>query len=384
MSPWPNVPLGEVLSERREKPLDDALARGQLRIVLKIGFNDGLIQLRTYSHTRTDMILIRPGDLVISGINAVKGAIAIYGEENVEPIAATIHYGAYVVNQQRADITYLWRLLRSGIFQELLKDHLPGGIKTELKAKRLLEIPVPLPSLEEQRRIVARIEELASKINEARGLRQVMAGKTETLLASAKASVFSRASSGGVMRELDEVAPINMGQSPPGLSYNKSGNGVPLLNGPTEFGPHHPMAVQWTTAPTKLCKEGDILICVRGATTGRMNWADRQYCIGRGLAALTPQSDVCEPGYIYHFVETQTQIMLSLAAGTTFPNLPRRKMMRLKIPVPPISEQRRIVAYLDELREGVDALKQLESETSGDLDRLLPSILDKAFKGELS
>ncbi len=53
------------------------------------------------------MILIRPGDFVVSGINAEKGAIAVYGENETKPIAATIHYGAYVPDKTRVDVSYL-------------------------------------------------------------------------------------------------------------------------------------------------------------------------------------------------------------------------------------------------------------------------------------
>lgn len=185
-----------------------------------------------------------------------------------------------------------------------------------------------------------------------------------------------------VLRKLDEVSSINMGQSPPGDSYNTFGYGVPLLNGPTEFGEKFPRPVQWTTAPTKLCKKGDILICVR-ASIGRMNWADKEYCIGRGLAALTPDSKDCLPEYIYHLVETKTKEMLGLAAGSTFPNLPGEKLKVLEIPVPPIHEQRRIVSYLNRIQEKIRPLKHIQSKTAEELDALLPSILDKAFKGEL-
>ena len=50
---------------------------------------------------------------------------------------------------------------------------------------------------------------------------------------------------------------------------------------------------------------------------------------------------------------------------------------------PPLTEQRRIVAYLDELQTKIDTMKQLREEAIKELDALLPSILDKAFKGEL-
>jgi type I restriction enzyme S subunit len=192
-----------------------------------------------------------------------------------------------------------------------------------------------------------------------------------------------RVHAGDFIYKINEIAPINMGQSPPGDSYNNIGDGVPLLNGPTEFGNHHPTPMQWTTAPTKLSKKGDILLCVRGATTGKMNWADREYCIGRGLAALTPKLEVSVPEYIYFFIQTQAQEMLSRSAGSTFPNLPGEKLKTVEIPIPPPAEQIRIVEYLDNLQSKIDKLKKLQTETQKELDALMPSILDKAFKGEL-
>ena len=118
MNKWQRVPLGEVITERQEVPSDDGLASGEIAIVAKIGFEDGRIQLRSDGQTKTSMILIRPGDLVVSGINAAKGAISVYGEENIRPIAATIHYGSYTPNKECVDISFLWWLLRSRTFKD--------------------------------------------------------------------------------------------------------------------------------------------------------------------------------------------------------------------------------------------------------------------------
>ena len=71
---------------------------------------------------------------------------------------------------------------------------------------------------------------------------------------------------------LGTIAQVIMGQSPPGETYNKLGDGMPLINGPVEFseGPFGRTVVnQYTTAPTNICEEGDLLLCVRGSTTGR-------------------------------------------------------------------------------------------------------------------
>jgi type I restriction enzyme S subunit len=88
------------------------------------------------------------------------------------------------------------------------------------------------------------------------------------------------------VKTLGDVSEIIMGQSPAGNSYNQNANGIALINGPTEFTEKYPIKIQWTTLPTKLCKEGDILLCIRGSSTGRMNISNDSYCIGRGVAAI--------------------------------------------------------------------------------------------------
>src|SRR4030043_429000 len=99
--------------------------------------------------------------------------------------------------------------------------------------------------------------------------------------------------------KLNDVAHIVMGQSPKGSTYNKTGDGIPLLNGPTEFGPSHPIPVLWTTSSTKICSKGDILFCVRGSTTGRMNWSDKEYCIGRGIGAFCAKMDSTDTRFLW-------------------------------------------------------------------------------------
>ena len=98
------------------------------------------------------MILICPGDLVISGINVAKGAMGIYcGEENV---TATIHYSSYTFDTEKIDVEYFKRFLKSPEFIRLLKEQVKGGIKTEIKPKHLLPLEIDLPDIEEQRLIV--------------------------------------------------------------------------------------------------------------------------------------------------------------------------------------------------------------------------------------
>ena len=93
---------------------------------------------------------------------------------------------------------------------------------------------------------------------------------------------------------LKDVCTINMGQSPDSDSYNDNGEGVPFFQGNADFGERYPVTRKWCSAPTKMAAPEDILISVR-APIGAMNYAKEECCIGRGLAALTPDKTKVSP-----------------------------------------------------------------------------------------
>jgi type I restriction enzyme, S subunit len=155
---------------------------------------------------------------------------------------------------------------------------------------------------------------------------------------------------------LSEIAEIIMGQSPRGESCNQIGNGKPLLNGPTEFGVRNPIAVQFTDEPTKVSQNGDILFCVRGSTTGRMNWADQEYVIGRGLAAIRHRHGKDYQYFIKGLIDFNLPILLASATGSTFPNVSRDQLENLDIFLPTLPEQRAIASVLSSLDDKIDLL----------------------------
>ena len=148
---------------------------------------------------------------------------------------------------------------------------------------------------------------------------------------------------------LGEITEVIMGQSPKGESCNTEGVGVALLNGPTEFGSHHPYPVQYTTDPKKLAQKGDLLFCVRGSTTGRMNWADQEYAIGRGIAAIKPLYGTELSPLIRAVIEMHLPILLTAASGSTFPNVTSSQLNNLPFLLPPLPIQRRIADILGAL-----------------------------------
>ena len=140
--------------------------------------------------------------------------------------------------------------------------------------------------------------------------------------------------------KLGAVTRVLMGQSPPGSTYNKSGEGVPLVNGPVEFtgGAFGTTVVnQFTTAPKKMCDKGDFLLCVRGSTTGRTNVAAFEACIGRGVAALQP---LFPDQYIRMYVAYRRAAVIAMGRGIAFPSISRRQIEEMPTPLPPLGEQK--------------------------------------------
>ena len=171
------VKISSFLKERKIKLKPQAANCSGLQRIEKIDFS-GKIYLSPVQ-TNTDMILIKSGDLVISGINVEKGALAIYTSE--EDVLASIHYSAYEFDAEKIDIDYLKWFLKSNIFRKLLLKQTESGIKKEIKAKHLLPIEIQLPSLNWQHEIVRQIQGVANYIEEVNRQIQQQAEYAEML-----------------------------------------------------------------------------------------------------------------------------------------------------------------------------------------------------------
>ena len=162
MGKWKNVRIGEFLTERqgRYKPDDNAIVT--YKRLDKIDFS-GTIHI-SEKPSKTDMIIVQPGDLVISGTNVAKGAIAVY--QGVEPVTATIHYSSYIFDDSVVDLEYFKYFVKSPTFIETLKKQAKGGIKTEIKPKVFLPLEISLPDLPTQKQTVKRISVNLKRLNE--------------------------------------------------------------------------------------------------------------------------------------------------------------------------------------------------------------------------
>lgn len=148
------------------------------------------------------------------------------------------------------------------------------------------------------------------------------------------------------MVRLGEVCEIIAGQSPPASTYRNSPEGLPFFQGKADFGLLHPVARVWCMEPYKIALPGDILISVR-APVGPTNVANAECCIGRGLAAIRCGGSI-DRGFLLAALRHLEPKLAQLGSGSTFDAISRGDLEDFRIPLPPLTEQNRIVAVLRE------------------------------------
>ena len=144
---------------------------------------------------------------------------------------------------------------------------------------------------------------------------------------------------------LRDICKINMGQSPESTSYNSDKQGVPFYQGNADFGALYPNPRIWCNKPIKLAKENDILISVR-APVGALNFSKEECCIGRGLAAITLDSNDFLLEFIYWSLRTGVKELQSKSTGSTFKSINKKTLEEVRIPKISLKEQKDIIRNL--------------------------------------
>ncbi len=171
-----------------------------------------------------------------------------------------------------------------------------------------------------------------------------------------------------------------MGQAPKGSTYNDKEIGIALIAGAADLGPMTPKPKKWTNAPTKIGKQGDIILCVR-ATIGDLNWADKEYCYGRGVAGIRVNGQF-DPEFIWFWLKACKEHLLSLGRGATFKQISKTDIASLPVPDLNIAEQRRIVTRIKECMERVEEIEGLRAEAIEESDALVQSVLHDTWRSD--
>lgn len=387
---------------------------------------------------------VKTGDFVYNRLFAWKGSFAIAGDEADECYVSN-EFPCFAVNRERLDPSYLkWWFSRESTWLRALG--LSSGAtptsRNRLKEQHLLGLGIPLPPLTEQRRIVARIEELAEKVREAQSLRESAVEEMDAhwpaTLKRAFDGTFARRVAAKVTAPelLKRSATLHVG-----YQASNNNNAYPHKPQVLEGGPYTlPAGWCWTTLGSVLTHMVD---CVNdtpnfaevdtgliGLKTNNIRpyrldltrrwfvtpedfvtWNRRttpqagdfvltreapvghaclipdgvSVCLTQRLMLLRAENRTIQSRYLLHFLNSPCftdQIAVS-GRGQTHPHIRVGDAPHFLLPLAPLEHQIEIVAELDALQSKLDSVNALQSETAAELDAMLPAILDKAFKGEL-
>jgi type I restriction enzyme S subunit len=170
---------------------------------------------------------------------------------------------------------------------------------------------------------------------------------------------------------------LTMGQSPPGETYNETGNGIPFYQGRVDFGFRFPTRRVFCTAPTRHAKAGDTLVSVR-APVGDINMANEECCIGRGVAAVRHKSGASS--FTYYAMENfESDFARFEAEGTVFGSINKQNFADLPFVTPPAE----LVAVYERIASPVDAEIRIFEHQSLTLAALRDTLLPKLLSGEV-
>jgi type I restriction enzyme S subunit len=382
LKPWPKVSIDELLClERRPVKVEPeklyqeigiyCFGRGIFHKTPRTGFEVG----------DKDLFLMKEGDFILQVTFAWEGAIAIVSEAE-DGMYGSTRYPTFRVDETRCEPKFLLNYFKTEEGLQQLVKICPGsaGRNRVLIIKRIPGVFVPLPPLAEQQRVVARLEELAAQIHEARAIRQQAAEEADALLRSIL--THDQKAKPTSMRELVKLrAPDVTVQADE--TYQFAGVfcfGRGVFRGARKSG----MDFAYPRL-THLCT-GEFVYPKLMAWEGAFGVVAPE-CDGCVVSTEFPVFKVNEDRVLPEVLDTYFRtpsVWREVAGGSTGTSVRRRRLnpqafLEYEMPLP----SRETQLTLRKVRAEVDALKRLQAETAAELDALLPAILDHAFKGEL-
>ncbi len=179
-------------------------------------------------------------------------------------------------------------------------------------------------------------------------------------------------------KSLGALCQLISGQHIDSKDYNTEFRGLGYLTGPSDFGPLYPIISKWTEHPKVTAKSGDILITVKGSGVGKINLLDQEeVAISRQLMAVRVTD--ADPRFVFAFLSSKFELFQSLSTGAAIPGVSRDQILGLDISVPPIPEQSRIVALLDEAFDGIATARANAEKNLQSARALFESYLQSVF-----
>lgn len=397
MKKWPTKPLGECVAPK-ELWNEGRDPRKRIKYVELAGIDNERGVIATFSDIEAGKApsrarkIIRKGDVIFATTRPNLKNIAVVPDELDGEICST----GFCVMRPRPELIstgWLFAALRSDWFINQVVRHDEKNAYPSVSDAEVLAVPIPLPPLAEQRRLVARIEALTARLAQARQARQDAVAEADELTSLLQRNTYEQLLEDCDAAPLSEIGQVFSGCTPSKARAEYWDGEVPWI-APKEMKVFHigdssvrlsRQAVDDEVA--RLLPAPVVLMVVRGMILAKrvpVAVTTQPVTINQDMKAFRPRKGI-EAEFLAHMVcgageELKGRVEV---AGHGTCKLETDAWGALPIPIPGIATQRRIVARLDALSAKQSDLHRLQAETDADLADFTPALLAKAFRGEL-
>ena len=329
---------------------------------------------------KLDSYQIKKNDILIAMSGATTGKIGLYDTEEISYLNQRV--GLFRIENSNLR-SYLFYFLSTQIEKNL--ELSLGAAQPNLSTEQINNIELPLPPLEEQKRIVAKLDILFAKIDKAIALHQKNCEEADIFMASVLNDVFEELEDKYGLYELNKVCEFSQGiQVATNQQYESYEDGlnkfIRIINY-TQLSNEYRYVKAYSERA--FVNENDIVMVRYGATAGFIGRGQKGL-IANNLFRVIPNKDYIND-FIYFGIKNpkNQSIMFNNIGAAAMPAINFGTMSLLTIPNISISIQQKVVAYLDEISNKIEKIKQIQKEKMQSLKALKASILDQAFKGEL-
>jgi type I restriction enzyme S subunit len=336
--------------------------------------------------------MLEKGDILFNRTNSrdLVGKTTVFNQDGKFVFASYLI--RVIVDRNKAIPEYISMYLNSRRVKEIFfRIARPAVQMANINAKELCSIEIPLPPLEEQKRIVSRLEQLINRAEEAKRLRKLAKEEAEKIMQAALNKVFSKAEEEGwEWVKLGEISKISAGGTPK-RSIKEYWNGdipwVKISDIPEDglvLDTEEKITEEGlTNSSAKIFPRGTILFSIF-ATIAKVGILGIDAATNQAIAGIQIKDvQIIDQKYLFYCLKSFGFSLLTVGRGMAQRNINQTILRSLKIPFPSLEEQKRIVTYLDKISKTVEYLKRFQQKTNEELEKLVPSILDKAFKGGL-
>ena len=393
MSAWPLVPLRKVIEpvDRPESPTPGRIYR---QIGVKL-WGEGAYEREPLEGSATRysrLFRTELGDVIVNKIWARNGSVAVVTQDLVGCYASN-EFPMFAPRRDQVEPQWIhWLSKTPGFWGKCDEQSRGTSGQNRIRPERFLDIEIPLPPLDQQRQVVARIEELAEKIKEARRLRRQAAEETGALRGAGSLDILRAL---GRHRAIGDVCMV-IDPNPSHRYPSYADDGVPIISSSEFEGEDDIVWQRARRVPGAFYEEtlgrfsilpGDIIFSRKGKVGyARAHPAGLRLAMTHTLCILKPNRDLIDPRYLLHVARSPLfvdQLISTMNPNVGVPTLGLGVIRESLVPVPSRSEQQLVVAKLDALQAEVRALTEVQAETATELGALFPAILDRAFRGEL-